>query len=129
MALAVWVGWLLPSLVVWFVELGVTALFVRAVYQYAIARHAMVISADAIVMLAGRHVAGRFTRAEFASVRVDTLSYTSTDEGSHQSHENFVLVARMAAGGEERFCISDHRAQIEQIAAAIHDRMGVPLGT
>ena len=120
-------GLLLPSVLLWFVELGACALLGRTLYNFATVRHAMLISTDAIVILAGRRVAGRFARDEIVNVTVETVVYAYNDDGSHHTHDNFILVVRFSTGADERFCIADNRSQIDQIAKTIHERLGVPL--
>ena len=118
-------SWSLPGVLFLIAELGACAGLAGGVHYYAFKRHAMLIGSGEIVMQAGHFVAGRFARDELVSVRVETEVYAYDDESTSRNHDNFVLVVRLATGADERFCISDRRAQIEQIAAAIHTRMGV----
>ena len=121
-------SWSLPGVLFLIAELGACAGLAGGVHYYAFKRHAMLIGSGEIVMQAGRFVAGRIARDELVSVRVETEVYADDDEGASRHHDNFVLVVRLATGADERFCITDNRAQIQQVAAAIHTRMGVAVG-
>ena len=97
--------------------------FVRTLWVYLRCRPALRITNSDIEFLAGKKRVKTLSSGGVHSLAIRNYAY---NDGHQRSVPNYILAAETNLG-EEFLCISDSRAQIEQLMTALAHRIGVSL--
>lgn len=100
--------------------------FVRQLYTYFWARPSLRISPSQIEFLHGPKVVKTVDRHQIKALVTRIHTYCDSDG---DNHPNYVLVAALSTGEEERLCISCDKQQSDALLAAVGRRMRVATET